>query len=74
MKRHDTLSTFQFHEMFPTEEVVDKTDAKTLKGFVETRTTKDVAVYTDDSSAYEGIGRDHETVCHSADTMAHSTT
>ncbi len=45
--------------------VVDKTDAKTLQGFVTGHTTECATVYTDDASAYKGINRTHEAVRHS---------
>ena len=45
--------------------VVEKTDAKTLQKFVTDRTAEDAQVYTDEASAYKGIGRPHEAVKHS---------
>ena len=47
-------------------EVIDKTDARTLQGFVEDRTNDDAIVYTDESSSYKGIKRTHEAVNHSS--------
>ena len=43
------------------------TDAHTLQGFVRERTVPGAKVFTDDASAYEGLGNgfDHETVRHS---------
>ena len=48
-----------------TAQVVQKTDAKTLQGFVEDNTEEETMVYTDDAKAYVGLDRPHETVCHS---------
>ena len=47
--------------------VVESTDAHTLQGFVRERTAPGAKVFTDDASAYEGLGDgfDHETVRHS---------
>ena len=45
--------------------VVEKTDARTLQGFVATHTAEGAQVYTDDAKAYQGIDRPHETVRHS---------
>ena len=45
--------------------VVEKTDAKTLQGFVTDNTVKGAQVYTDKSSSYKGIDRPHEAVNHS---------
>ena len=46
-------------------QVVEKTDAITLQGFVEDRTVPGAQVYTDDASAYKGITRPYEAVKHS---------
>ncbi len=46
-------------------EVVSRTDAETLQGFVENNTEEDATVYTDDAQAYKGIERTHEAVKHS---------
>ena len=46
--------------------VVDRTDAKTLQGFVLDRTESTATVYTDESWAYTGLPRVHEIVNHSA--------
>ena len=45
--------------------VVEKTDAGTLQKFVSDRTEPTAMVYTDESVAYAGIPRKHETVNHS---------
>ena len=45
--------------------VVERTDAATLQGFVVEHTAPGATVYSDDSSAYESIPFDHETVKHS---------
>ena len=45
---------------------VPATDRETLQGFVHSRTEPDAMVYTDDSRAYVGLRRPHETVKHSA--------
>ena len=45
--------------------VAEKTDARTLQGFVVTHTAEGAQVYTDDAKAYQGIDRPHETVRHS---------
>jgi len=45
--------------------VVENTKARTLREFVEDRTERKADVYTDDNAAYVGIGRTHESVCHS---------
>ena len=58
--------------------VVESTDAHTLQGFVRERTVPGAKVFTDDASAYEGLGNgfDHETVRHSVGeyvrSMAHT--
>ena len=44
--------------------VVERTDAATLTGFVETHRTDGAKVYTDDSRSYMGL-ENHETVKHS---------
>ena len=44
---------------------VAKTDAPTLQGFVEDRTTDNAKIYTDDAAAYKGMNRGHEAVRHS---------
>ena len=46
-------------------EVVDRTDADTLQGFVEDYTEPTATVYTDDARAYKGMDRRHEAVKHS---------
>lgn len=46
-------------------QVVDKTDAKTLQGFVTDHTAEGSQVYTDDAHAYKRIKRPHEAVKHS---------
>ena len=45
--------------------VVEKTDAKTLQGFVTDHTVESAQVYTDEARAYQGIKRRHEAVNHS---------
>ena len=45
--------------------VVEKTDAKTLRGFIEDHTIPTAKVYTDDSPVYYTIPFDHESVTHS---------
>ena len=45
--------------------VVERTDAKTLQGFVTDHTTEDAQVFTDEARAYKGINRAHEVVKHS---------
>lgn len=47
-------------------EVVESTDRATLQEFVVKNTEPDALVFTDESSAYEGIARYHVTVNHSA--------
>ena len=44
--------------------VVEKTNAKTLQGFVKDHSVKGAKVYTDDATAYDGLPN-HETVKHS---------
>lgn len=46
--------------------VIERTDRETLQGFVDDHASPDATLYTDDTSAYKGTGRDHETVKHSA--------
>ncbi len=46
--------------------VVERTDAKTLQGFVLDRTESTAKIYTDESRAYTGLPRAHEAVNHSA--------
>ena len=46
-------------------EVVESTDAGTLQSIVRRKTEPTAIVYTDESSAYLGINRHHETVKHS---------
>ena len=46
--------------------VADRTEAKTLQGFVLDRTESAATVYTDGSRAYTGLPRVHEIVNHSA--------
>lgn len=45
--------------------VVDRTDAKTLQGFIGEHTSPDATVYTDDSKSYSGLPYTHESVKHS---------
>ena len=45
--------------------VVHGTDARTLQGFVASRTAGDAKVYTDQGAGYQGMPFDHETVNHS---------
>ena len=45
--------------------VIEHTDAPTLQGFVIDHTAPGATVYSDDSSAYESIPFDHDTVKHS---------
>ena len=56
--------------------VVEKTDAKTLQGFVIATALAGATVYTDDAAAYKGMPFDHESVRHSVgeyvDGMAHT--
>lgn len=47
-------------------QVVEKTDASTLQGFVHMNTEFGAQVYTDEARAYEGLNRPHEAVKHSA--------
>ena len=47
-------------------EVVNRTDADTLQGFVEDFTEPTATVYTDEAKAYTGLSRAHESVRHSA--------
>ena len=47
-------------------QVVEKTDGKTLKGFVHMNTDFGAQVYTDEATAYQGLNRPHEAVKHSA--------
>ena len=47
-------------------EVVEKTDASTLQGFVHMNTEFGAQVYTDEAAAYRGLNRPHEAVAHSA--------
>ncbi len=46
-------------------QVVERTDAATLQGFVTAHTAPGATVYTDDASTYAGLPFDHETVRHS---------
>ena len=46
-------------------QVVKRTDAPTLQGFVHRNTNADTQVYTDEARAYEGLNRPHEAVKHS---------
>ena len=48
-----------------TARVIERTDKKTLQGFVDEHAAPDATLYTDDASAYKGSGRPHETVRHS---------
>ena len=45
--------------------VIDSTDKKTLQGFVDKHAAPGAQLYTDDTSAYKGTGRPHESVKHS---------
>ena len=45
--------------------VVQGTDARSLQGFVASRTAEDAKVYTDQGAGYQGMPFDHETVNHS---------
>jgi transposase-like protein len=47
-------------------QVVQRTDAKTLQGFVVDRTEPGALVYTDEARAYWGLPRRHEAISHSA--------
>ena len=47
-------------------QVVKKTDASTLQGFVHMGTEFGAQVYTDEARAYEGLNRPHEAVKHGA--------
>lgn len=44
---------------------VASTDGKTLKAFAEGVSDEEAQVFTDDAAAYQGIARDHDSVCHS---------
>ena len=46
--------------------VIDRTDGATLGGFADEHASPDAKLYTDDATAYRGMGRAHETVRHSA--------
>ena len=46
--------------------VVEYADKPTLQDFVTKRTADDATVYTDESRAYKGLPREHDTVTHSA--------
>ena len=46
-------------------QVVERTDAPTLQGFVLDHAAAAATVYTDDASAYDSLPFDHETVTHS---------
>ena len=46
-------------------QVITRTDAPTLQGFVVKHTAPDATVYTDEASAYEGLPMTHEAVKHS---------
>ena len=48
-----------------TSEVIERTDAPTLQGFVERNTEPEAIVYTDEARAYRGVNRPHEAVKHS---------
>ena len=48
-----------------TSEVIERTDAPTLQGFVERNTEPEAMVYTDEARAYRGVNRPHEAVKHS---------
>ncbi len=53
-----------------TSEVVERTDAPTLQGFVERNTEPEAMVYTDEARAYRGVNRPHEAVKHSVSEYA----
>jgi hypothetical protein len=42
--------------------VIERTDGATLGGFVDDHASPDATLYTDDTSAYNGTARPHETV------------
>ena len=46
--------------------VIERTDTRTLQGFVDDHAAPDATLYTDDASAYRKTGRPHEAVNHSA--------
>ena len=46
-------------------QVVERTDAPTLQGFVKSHTADAAMVYTDEARAYNGLARPHEAVKHS---------
>ena len=46
-------------------EVVESTNKVTLQNFIHEHTESGAIVYTDEASAYVGLHRPHETVCHS---------
>ena len=46
--------------------MVEYADKPTLQDFVIERTADDATVYTDESRAYKGLPREHDTVTHSA--------
>ncbi|MYD26661.1 MAG: IS1595 family transposase [Gemmatimonadetes bacterium] len=46
-------------------EAIAATDKRTLQGFVNSSTSDDTTVYTDEASAYVGMNRKHESVKHS---------
>ena len=47
-------------------QVVERTDAPTLQGFVHENTERGATVYTDEAGAYDGLRRKHGVVKHSA--------
>ena len=46
-------------------QVVQSTDGESLQGFVVGQTNPNAQVFTDEAKAYRGMGRPHESVCHS---------
>ena len=54
-----------------TAKVVQSTDAPTLQGFVVDQTDVQATVYTDEHAGYQGMGRRHEAVKHSAKEYVH---
>jgi len=45
--------------------LIEKTDTETLRSFVVARADEAAAVYTNNTSAYHGVDRNHETAHHS---------
>ena len=46
-------------------QMVTRTDASTLQGFIHQNTEENAIVYTDEARAYKGVNRPHESVNHS---------